>query len=388
MARVYEQDSYCKNLETRVLSCTPSKSGFEVILEDELLFPEGGGQPADFGTIANQPVLSLSAHEGRVVHRVTNPVSGIVAVQLDWPRRFDHMQQHTGQHVITATALKHFQLRTTAFHIGPTLCDIEFDTPPLSADALEALEARVNEVVRQALPITIEAGSTAEIESGALRSRRLAKGVTGPLRIVTIKGFDRNTCGGTHLANTAELQLVKLVGTERLTRSFRIFYATGERVRHLTTAAMARSETLNHILSCGPDQHVAAIRKLQDEARAAQKLAAKRTEELATAIAAELATSTAASRHLPDADPGFLRTIAQAFRAQQLSGRVFLTAGSDSAPSRSILIAGPPDWVTQHAPAMAALLDARGGGRDGLYQGKASNFSNLPLAISYFLHHD
>ena len=198
MARIFETDSYCCECSTRVLRCEPVAEGFVVTLADELLYPGGGGQPADQGTINGMLVLAMSVRpDGAIAHIVASPLSGDVLVEIDWTRRFDHMQQHTAQHLITSTALREFGLRTTAYHIGEETCDIEFDCPPLSAGQLDALETRVNEHLRALRPVRLETGTAADVEAGLIRSRRLPKDLSGPLRIVTIEGLDRNTCGGT-----------------------------------------------------------------------------------------------------------------------------------------------------------------------------------------------
>jgi misacylated tRNA(Ala) deacylase len=390
MRRLFEEDSTLRQVTTRVRSCRPEGDRFAVVLEEALLYPGGGGQPEDRGTIAGVPVEELREEGGDILHLLGSPVAGEVEVVLDWPRRFDHMQQHTAQHIITATAQRELGLRTTAFHIGETVCDIEFDCRPLGTEELVTLEALVNEHVRELRPVRIEAADLAEVESGAVRSRRLPQDVEGLLRIVTIEGVDRNTCGGTHVTNTGELQLIKILGTERLTRSFRVFYAAGERVRRRLSGLLEYEEAFTRALTCGSDEHLAAVVRLRDEVKRLGKRSESLEEELAGALAHSLiagtevgpaplsgGTEVGLAHHRPDASAGFLRTLAVAIRDLRPQLCALLSAGSDAGP---YVLVGPPERTAELAPRVAALLEGRGGGREGLYQGKAGSFGRLEEA--------
>lgn len=378
--RLYERDSYLRNVTTRVLACLAEGDRFAVRLEDVLLYPGGGGQPPDHGTVDGLAVLEMRSEEdGEIVHLLPGEVGGEVVVELDWPRRYDHMQQHTAQHIITAVALAEFDLPTVAYHIGESVCDIEFDTEPLAAGELERLEARVNDHVRRMLPVRIEEGTPEEVASGLIRSRRLPRGVEGPLRIVTLEGLDRNTCGGTHVDTTGELQLIKFVGTERLTRSYRVIYAAGDRVRRLFAERLTTEDELTSLLTCSATDLVANVSKLHSEARRAGKAQTRLLARLADSVAAGLCEGDGgwAFHHEPSAEPAFIRAVALAVRKARPERRLMVAGGEDSGP---FAVAGPPDWVAAAAPVIAELLSGRGGGRDGLFQGKAGSYARLTEA--------
>ena len=384
--RLYEEDSYLRCVRTCVLACEAEGDRFAVRLEDELLYPGGGGQPPDRGTVGGLEVLDMRVDEGgAIAHLLAGELSGEVEVELDWPRRYDYMQQHTAQHIITSVAQSEFDLPTVAYHIGESVCDIEFDTEPLGVEALDQLEARVNDHVRRMLPVRIEEGSADEVRQGLIRSRRLPRGVEGPLRIVTIEGLDRNTCGGTHVDTTGELQLIKFVGTERLTRSFRVFYSSGDRVRKLFDERLFREEELTQLLTCSPRDLVGNVAKLQAGARAAGKAQSRLLARLADSVAAGLCDGDGgwAFHHEPSGDPRFIRKVALALRKSRADKRVLVTGGEGSGP---FAVAGPPDWVAEAGPAIAELLEGKGGGREGLFQGKAGSYQRLAEAQAMVEH--
>lgn len=379
MGRLYQTDSYLRRVTTRVLECRPAGEGFEVRLADALLYPGGGGQPADRGTVDGLEVIDVRAddEDGQVVV-LPRDVVGEVEVVLDWPRRYDLMQQHTAQHVITTVAGDELGLTTTAFHIGGTVCDIEFDARTVEPEVLVALEERVNQHVRAMRPVSVEWAAPEEVERGRVRSRLLPEDVAGPLRIVIIEGLDRNTCGGTHVANTAELQLVKLVGTERLTRSFRVFYAAGDRVRRLFEAQRAREDALGALLSCGAADLVDHVEKLQEQVRSSAKEGEHLLDKLAEAVAATLGGDDDwAVHHLDVGDAAYVRKVALEACRGRPGRRALVTAGQGSGP---FALAGPPDWVDRAGPIIAKLLQGRGGGRNGLFQGKAGSLRNIGKA--------
>ncbi len=143
-APAYERDSYLRKLETEVVESGQEGSRSFVVLADTILYPEGGGQPSDRGWIGGVPVEEVRTVKGQVRHFLAGPLpAGRVQVELDWTRRFDHMQQHTGQHLLTAVAHERFGWATTAFHMGANMSDIELDIAAITPDQLTMLEDAV-----------------------------------------------------------------------------------------------------------------------------------------------------------------------------------------------------------------------------------------------------
>lgn len=209
-------DSYRQHLVTEVVACTPAPGHpdtFRVELRETILYPGGGGQPADQGRVGGMEVLEIIENEPNVVRLAGDLPLGPTTITLDWARRFDLMQQHTAQHLITALAQRDFGLATTAFHLNPERSDIVLATPSVPTDVLAALAERVNAAIRAAHPVTPRFVTEAELAS--IRFRRLPGEHDGLLRVIEIEGVDRNTCGGTHVANTAEIGAVVVTKIEK-----------------------------------------------------------------------------------------------------------------------------------------------------------------------------
>lgn len=364
-----QTDPYRTRVTTSVLSCEPDGDAFAVRLADELLYAESGGQPSDTGSVGGQVVLALRKGPQGVLHRLAAPVSGEVDVRLDWDRRFDHMQQHSGQHLLSAIAQDRFGLPTTAFHLGPERCDIEVDgavEPP----ALAALEEAVNATIREARPLRVREVEPEALPTLPVRTRGLPEGFAGLVRLVEIDGIDLNTCGGTHVAHTADLQVLKLIQVEKLKRGTRLHFLVGGRVRRQLGACLDREVALARLLSCPPVDHAAAVERALDEAKGLSKQVRALSLELAGLLGATLEAVDGLVRlHRPDGDPAFLAAVADAVRARHPEAVVVLTAG---AREGVFLVAGPEAEVARWGPHVAAALEGKGGGARGKFQGKAA----------------
>jgi len=373
-------DSYRQSNRAAVRSCEPAgESTFDVVLSESVLYPEGGGQPSDGGTVGGLPVMSLRTRsDGAVVHTLGGAVSGEVEVTVDWSRRYDHMQQHTSQHLLTAIAQDRFGLATTAFHLGAERCDIELDGM-LSAADLTALEAAVNAEVRAARPVATKLARPDELAALGVRTRGLPEGFQGDVRLVSIEGIDLNTCGGTHAANTAELQALKLTGTEPMRGGTRLFYLAGGRVLGALDGALGRERALSRLLTCPAAEHADAVARVMAGAKSAGKEKKGLLSELAGLIGRELAASGTAHLHRPAGDMGFLSAVAGAAGRAKPGLTVLLTAGSQEGV---FLLIGPPDRVSALGPRIAEVLGGRGGGARGRFQGKGSRLDRAAEAAA------
>lgn len=367
-----QRDPTLRALRATVLDCQPEAGGFAVALADTVLYPEGGGQPSDAGWLDDLPVRALRRRaDGAVLHHVDRPLHGEVAVTLDWARRFDHMQQHSGQHLLSAVAEDRFGLATTAFHLGAERADVEL-AGALEPAVMAALEEACNALILEARPVLIRAVDPAELPGLRVRSRGLPEGHVGPVRLIEIAGVDLNTCGGTHVRSTAELGALKLLGAERARGGTRLFFAVGGRVRRLLGEALAREAALSRALSVGPEGHLAAVEKLLADAKSAAKERKAQMAELAEALGAALAAAgPVAALHRPEADLGLLGAIATAARRGRPDQLLLLTGGEQEGV---FLLLGSDAQLAAVGPAVLAALDGRGGGR-GRLQGKAARLS-------------
>lgn len=381
----YEREPYSTQLETSVVAVGEAGGQPWAVLEDTVLYPEGGGQPGDHGWLGEARVVDTRRHEGAVRHLLDRPVApGPTTVRLDWARRFDHMQQHTGQHLLTALALGRFGWRTTAFHLGPVLSDIELEVPALAREQLEALEEIVAAEIRAARPVRARRVSRAEAAALPVRSRLLPEGLEGDLRLVEIEGIDLNTCGGTHVRSTAEIEGLKLVATEPMRGGTRVFFVAGGRLRRRLGAHEARNAALRSALDTGDDEFVDIVRRKLEQLQAALRRVRQLEEELAAARVAGLAASPerVVEAHFDGVDGACLQRLARAVVAAAPEKLALLT-GTSGATHLVVLAAGEacPLDVPALGKEVLALLEGKGGG-GRLVQGKVGSLARRAEAVA------
>ena len=375
----YERDPRLTRLETEVVDAGDADGRPYVVLADTILYPEGGGQPADRGRIGGLEVLEVRSVGDAVRHVLAGPAPrGRVTVELDWPRRFDHMQQHTGQHLLTAVAERTLGWHTTAFHLGEQVSDIELDAQAASPEQLTELEDAVAAEIRAARPVSARRVEPEEYARLPVRTRGLPEGHTGAIRLVEIAGIDLNTCGGTHLRSTAELEALKLLGTEAVRGGTRLFYAAGARVRRILAAQLNRGARLRELLSVSDEDMVAGLEAKLDQLKEAQRSVRALEEDLAAASAQALAArpGRVITEHWPRRELPFLQRVAREVARLAPDRAVLLTAGEDE-EGAFVLCAGEAASVDVPAAGrkVAELLGGRGGGSGRIFQGKASRLS-------------
>jgi misacylated tRNA(Ala) deacylase len=377
-------DATLTTLDTTVLRCDAASAGTHaVVLAETPFYPEGGGQPADHGHIGAARVLDVQTVDGVVVHTTNAPVSGAVAARVDAARRLDHMQQHTAQHLLSAIIEDTLGAGTVGFHLGDNTTTIDLARSLSTAELTGALD-RVNAEIRAARAVRAEVVDLDEYAARDVRSRGLPDGFTGDVRLVGIEGLDLNTCGGTHVANTAALQVVQVVRAERYKGGSRVHFVAGERARAAHGRALDREQGMSKALTAGPDDHLPAVSKLLDQAKAGAKARKALLMELGGLLGAEVArtaTDDAAHVHRDEADPALLKAIADAALAARPGLRLLLTGGP-AAGAGAFLVAGPADAVAAAGPAIATALGGRGGGRGGRFQGKAADLSGAARALA------
>ena len=378
----YERDPRLRELEVDVLAVGEESGRPWARLSDTVLYPEGGGQPADRGWLGEIAVEEVQRRGGEVFHVLASAASpGRATVRLDWARRFDHMQQHTAQHLLSAIAADRFGWETTSFHLGAQTCDVELAASELAAERVAELEDAVAAEVRAARPVTTRRVTPDSLAGLAVRSRGLPAGHTGDVRLVEIAGIDLNTCGGTHLASTAEIECVKLLGSEPMRGGVRLYWVAGGRVRARLAAREARNEALRRALECGDDEltSVAAskVTALHDSERARRRL----LERLADAEAARLLAAAAAGArfvdlHLDDADSALVQRVSSAFAAQPGSAVALITAASGNAAFFALAAQdGAGVDLKGLGGKVATALAGRGGGAGRIFQGRAGSLA-------------
>ncbi|KAL5036999.1 hypothetical protein RTP6_004499 [Batrachochytrium dendrobatidis] len=257
-----QRDSFARTIQTVVISCVESSvSGstdavhskpkmFEVVLADTVIFPTGGGQPNDLGKINGIPIVDARRVGLDCVHILNNPVEKdqVVQVDLDWDRRFDHMQQHSAQHLLSAIAQKEFDMKTVGWSLGKAVCYIEVTAEP-KQHVLDALEQQVNAYIRKRIAVSVVEHDMNEHDM----PKKLPSDLDGAVvRCITFDGLDNNTCCGTHVENSADIQCCKLLHTERVRGgNTRVFFVAGNRVFQSYQSTFLRNRKLTDLLSTG-----------------------------------------------------------------------------------------------------------------------------------------
>ena len=386
-----QHDAFARSLSTRALSCVEKDGRFIASLADTVLYPEGGGQPSDTGTVNGVPVTHVDVgNDGRFDHWLDAPVEpGPVEVVVDWERRYDHMQQHTAQHLITVVALEQLGARTVGFHVSAEMSTIDLEIPSLSGADLRHLEDLTNVEVRAPRSVSVRFVEPNEYARLTVRSRGLPAGHEGTIRLIEIEDLDVNTCGGTHVASTAELQTIALLGTEKLRGNVRLKYVAGERARARWAQSRDRERAISALLECRPKDQVDGLEKIIAARTALQRQKNHLDAELARLLGQKLASTSdpVAALHRDDTDLGFLNRVSRAAHELRPDLLLVLTTGSsrDEQEKRTglFLITGPDDAVAELGPVVAEVVEGRGGGAKGRYQGKAQRLENMDDAIQF-----
>ncbi|XP_032471342.1 alanyl-tRNA editing protein Aarsd1 isoform X2 [Phocoena sinus] len=367
MAFQCQRDSYAREFTTTVVSCSPAElqtegsngkkevlSGFHVVLEDTLLFPEGGGQPDDRGTINDISVLRVTRRGAQADHFTQTPLTPgtEVQVRVDWERRFDHMQQHSGQHLITAVADHLFGLKTTSWELGRLRSVIELDSPSVTAEQVAAIEQSVNEKIRDRLPVYVRELSLDDPGVEQVRGRGLPDDHAGPIRVVTIESVDSNMCCGTHVSNLSDLQVIKILGSEKGKKNkTNVTFLAGNRVLKWMEKSHSTEKALTALLKCGAEDHVEAVKKLQNSSKILQKNNLNLLRDLAVHIAHSLRNSPdwggVVTLHRKEGDSEFMNIIANEIGSEETL--LFLTVGEEKGAGL-FLLAGPAEAVETLAP--------------------------------------
>jgi alanyl-tRNA synthetase len=381
----YHCDCFLTELDTETVSVGKDGNRPFAVLADTIFHPEGGGQPADHGHLGEAEVLDVQKRGEEIRHYLSHPVAeGPVRLELDWPRRWDHMQQHTGQHLLTAVALRDFDWRTTAFHLGPEWSDIELDVPSLDRAGLDRLEAAVAREILAARPVTYRSAAVADFERLGVRSRLLPDGFEGTVRLVAIEDLDLNTCGGTHCRSTAEIGLLCLLGTEAMRGGTRVFFVAGDRVRRRMAVHEDRNLHLRSLLDTGDEKLSEVIALRLDREKELARTVRRLSEELADAAAATLCAdvSSLIDAHWPDRGMAFLQRVGRSIVEATPDRRALLTSESEDG-AIFLVAAGESSGVRldEAGPQIAAVLGGRGGGRGTIFQGKAESLKNRDAAL-------
>lgn len=263
MEKLYEANPFLTQFSATVESCIQSKKGWDVILDQTAFYPEGGGQPYDVGTLGGVQVLEVHEREDRVVHTCDAPleVGATVEGKIDWDRRFDLMQHHSGEHIVSGIAHSKWGCDNVGFHMGADVITIDLNTL-IDEAQLQELENDVNRYIWEDHPIQIDFPSPEELEVLPYRSK---KALTGRVRIVSFPGADMCACCGTHVATSGQVGLVKLLSVQKFRDGVRIELVCGKRALNYLSHILEQNRLVSNLLSAKPLDTSSAVQRLMEE---------------------------------------------------------------------------------------------------------------------------
>ena len=345
-----------------------------VRLEETVFYPEGGGQPADRGTIGGVPVVDVQSRGAEVLHFLASPLQAKsgeeVEAVLDARRRFDFRQQHTAQHLLTAVLADRHGQPTTSFHLGDRFVAIEVEGEPPSPKRLREVEVEVNALILENRPVSTRWVAPETLASLPVRTRGLPKDHVGEVRMVEIQGIDLNTCGGTHVTRLGEIQTLYLLGAERARGGARITFVAGGRVLAELQRAEGVQTALNARIGTAPEEFAAVL----DGWAVERKRLARKVKDLEAQLAGPLGEALAAEaapvllRVLPTGGPELLRAVANAALARRPAAVVALVSAEEGC---FFVQSGPrgPEDVGAIGARLRDAIGAKGGGRGRVFQG-------------------
>lgn len=363
--KLYYEDCHLREFTATVVACTETEKGFRVELDATVFYPEGGGQACDLGRLNDARVLDVREQGEQILHLCDKaiPVGETVTGCIDWERRFDLMQQHTGEHIVSGILHRMFGCHNVGFHVGADTVTIDFDVP-VPAEALETVEQQANQAVYGNLPVRCWYPDPEELPTIPYRTKRE---LPWPVRIVQIPGIDTCACCGVHTAYTGEVGLIKLLSCIKFHQGVRIEMVCGERARQLLSRVYEQNRLVGQAFSAKTLETGAAAQRM-NEALAAEKFRAAGLERQVFDYIAKSYVNQGNVVHFAlDLPPAAVRELAERI-AQCCGGTAAVFSGSDDA-GYSLCLVNKTQPVAELGKRLTQTLNGRGGGKPGFFQG-------------------
>lgn len=387
-ARLYYQEPYRITFDATVVASDTVDGKGQVLLDQTAFYPTSGGQPYDTGDLGGARVIEvIDRDDGEVVHVLDRPIARGTRVSgtIDWPRRFDHMQQHTGQHVLSAAFDRLFNARTESFHLGTASSTIDL-AREVSASEIAAAEDEANRVVWEDRPVAIRFATAEEAARMPLRKEPAR---TGPVRLIDIQNYDLSACGGTHVSRTGAIGMIAIGSAEKFRGGTRVEFLCGGRALARFRSWRDAFAATQRILSVSPSELAAGVERLQSESKTLQRTIRGLQEQLAVHEAATLvARGERVGDHvlivetLDGWDAAGLKALAVAAAATEPRAAVALF--SATSPALVVVAKGKDAGVDASAvlKSLVAKFGGKGGGKPDLAQGggllgSATDFTEL-----------
>ena len=379
--KLYYQDSFLREFSASVLRCETAGDVWKVTLDRTAFYPEGGGQPADHGVLktAAGEIAVTDVHEkdGEVIHTCAAPVETGAAVSgaVDWNRRFDHMQQHSGEHIISGILCRLYHCDNVGFHLGAETVTIDYNTEITWEQALEA-ERLANEAVWADRETEITYPPPEALAALEYRSK---KELTGQVRIVEFPGADRCACCGTHVVRAGQVGLIKVLSCQKFREGVRMEILCGARALRYLGGVYDQTRALGQRLSVKPLETLAAAERLTAELSAAKERIASLEQTAFAALAAEQAGKGDVLLFQPPMRPDSLRRLADAV-GKSCGGLAAVFSGEGEKWGYALVRSDGAD-ISPLVKELNQSLRGRGGGRSGFAQGSVQAGSEAITAF-------
>ena len=365
--KLYYDDPFLREFSAQVLSCEEVKGGFAVVLDATAFYPEGGGQPADRGTLGMVRVLDVHEKDGVITHLCDGAFEPGETVKgvIDWTRRFDHMQQHSGEHICSGLICERFGCDNVGFHMGADIVTIDFNAE-IGWEELMEIEARANRYIYEDHAIDIQFHRGAELEAIDYRSK---KPLEGDVRIVSFPGADCCACCGTHVSRSGQVGVVKFLSCQKFREGVRIELLCGERAYRYLAATWEQNLRVAQSLSAKPTESAAAVARMEAELGALKLRSARLEGQVFAQVAARLAGQGDVLLFEEDMSPDSVRKLCDAVM-NTCGGRCAVFAGADGAWKYAL---GQKNGdLRDLVKRLNAALRGRGGGKPFFAQGSAA----------------
>lgn len=363
--RLYYEDVYKKEFTATVVECREQKKGYVVILDESAFYPEGGGQPSDVGTLGDAKVTEVHEKEGELLHYTDKAleVGAKVEGKIDWARRFDLMQQHSGEHMVSGLIHEAYGYDNVGFHMGSDTITIDLNGP-LDEAQLAEIERKTNQKIWEDTQIKIIYPTAEELEKIDYRSK---KELTGQVRIVEFPGVDICACCGTHVTHTGEIGMVKLLSVEKFREGVRIEMICGKRVLDYLNMVNDQNHQISVKLSAKMDKTAQAVERLQEENFRLKGQVGQLVDDMCRKEAERYAGSGSVLIFMDGMDADSVRKLADAV-TQTCQGCCAVFSGNADGSYKYAM--GEKDGdLRQFTKEMNAKLNGRGGGKPFFVQG-------------------
>lgn len=363
--KLYYEDSFLVEFKANVVSCEEKDGRWAIALDQTAFYPEGGGQACDLGRLGDANVLDVREKNDTIVHLCDRPLAAGACVtgQIDWERRLDQMQQHSGEHIVSGLLCSRFACHNVGFHVGSDTVTIDFDAP-IPADALAQIEEDANRAIWQNLPFRCWYPDPEELKTIPYRSK---KELPWPVRIVDAGGYDLCACCGVHVKYTGSIGIIKLLSCVKFHQGVRIEMVCGKRAFRFLSEIYEQNRQVSQAFSAKVQETGEAARKA-NEALAAEKFRSAGLEkQLFGMIAASYENAGNVVRFESALSPAAIRDLSDAI-AQVCGGVAAVFSGSDES-GYGVCLCSKNDDLKQLGKEMNEALQGRGGGKPGFFQG-------------------